>query len=78
MIEKQLGEKTEILTVDLVHVAVHFEDGERATPINLRRRRMRPSALFHMPQQNVPAFHVLKAKFTQKQLWQPSIFLRIR
>ena len=45
VVEEELGEKTQVLAVDLVGVAVHFKDGQVVASVNLVGRRVKQSAL---------------------------------
>lgn len=40
MVQKQLRQETEVLTVDLVELAIHFKDAQVPIPIDLVARWM--------------------------------------
>lgn len=78
VIQKQLRQQTQILTVDLVHVAIDFEHRQIFAAINFGRGRMSPEALVLMSFQNGFAFRIFQAKLAQEQLRQSSVLLRKR
>lgn len=66
MIEEQLGEEAEVLAIDLVGVAVHLEDGDVATPVDLGGGRVSPQTLVQVSQQHRPTLRVLQAELAQE------------
>lgn len=78
VIEEQLRQQTQILTVDLVHVPVDFEHGNLAAPVDLGGGRVSPRALVLMPFQHRFALGVLQTELAEEQLGQSRVFLRKR
>ena len=78
VIQKQLGEETEVLAVDLAGHAVHFEDGEVFVAVDFVGRRVKPVALGPVALQDPPALHVLEAELAEEELWEHGILLRVR
>lgn len=68
MVEEQLGEEAEVLAIDLVSVAVHFEDRDVPAAIDLRGGRVAPQALVQVTYQHRPTLRVLQAELAQEQL----------
>ena len=52
MVEKQFGEKAEILTIRFVFLPIDFEDGNMVLPIDFVTRRVAPNALGQVSTQN--------------------------
>lgn len=67
VIEKELGQKAEILAIDLVDVAVHLKHGQVIFAVDFGGRWMTPQALGHVPIQNGTAFHVFETELAQEQ-----------
>ena len=61
VVEKELGEQAQVLAVDLVELAVHFEEAHRVLAIDLAARRMTPHALLQVPLQHRVRLHVDEA-----------------
>lgn len=78
VVQKQLRQQAQVLTVDLVHVAVHLEHGDVAAPVDLRRGRMPPRALVLVPFEHGFALRVLQAELAEEQLRQLGVLLRER
>ena len=79
MIQEELGQQTEMLTVDLAEMSVDFEDGDVVFAVNLIAGRLRiPAAFGHVTLENPPTFHVFQAKLADEQLRESGVFLRVR
>lgn len=72
VIEEKLGQQTEILAIDFVDVAIHFEDGQVIFAIDFRSWRMPPQALGHVSIQNGATLHVLETELAQEQFREPA------
>lgn len=70
VVEKQFGQQAQILAIQFVHVAIHFEHGDFVATINFCAWRMPPCAFLLMPIQNGFTLAVLQAEFAEKQLRQ--------
>ena len=68
VVQKQFGEQTQVLAVDFVHVAVHFEHRQVVLAVDFRGRRMPPRTLGHVTIQYGTTLHILQAKLAQEQL----------
>lgn len=66
MIEKQFGKQTQILTVQFIDIAVHFEHGNIFASIDFGAGRMSPCAFLLMTIQYRFAFTVLQTEFAEK------------
>ena len=77
VIKEELDEETEVLTIDLVGVAVHLEHGHPVLAVDFEARRMAPGALADVSFQDRAGLHVLKAKLAEEELWQAGVLLRV-
>ncbi len=59
VVEEELGEQTQVLTVDLVRVAVHLEHGQVLAPVNLIRRRVVQTTLLLQEGQRNSCFKII-------------------
>ena len=75
VVEEQLDEQAEVLTVDLVGVAVHLEHGHAVLPVDLHPGRVAPRALLQMFLEDRPRLHVLQTEFAEEELWKLGVFL---
>lgn len=67
VIEEEFGQQAEVLTINLIDVAIHLENGEIVFTIDFSGRWMSPQALGHVPIQYRATFHVLETEFAQEQ-----------
>ena len=75
VIEEEFDEETEVLTVDLVGVAVHLEHRHAVPSVDLHPGRVAPRALLQMLLEDGPRLHVLQTELTEEQLWKLGILL---
>ena len=68
VVQEELDQETEVLTIDLVRVAVHLEHGHPVLPIDLHPGRMSPGTLLHVSLQDGAGLHVLQAELAQEEL----------
>ena len=66
MIEKQLGQKTKILTVDSIDITIDFEDGKIVFMVDFISRWMKCRAFLSMSIVDLFTFHVLQTEFTDE------------
>ena len=59
VVQEQLDQQTEILTIDLVGLSVHLEDGEAVLAVNLRAGGTAPGALAQVMLQHGPRLGVV-------------------
>lgn len=67
MIQKQFCQQTQILTIQFVHIAIHFKYGNLFAPVDFGAGWMPPCAFLLMTIQYCFAFTILQTEFTQKQ-----------
>ena len=75
VVEKQLDEQAEVLTVDLVCVAVHLEHRHAVLPVDLHPGRVAPRALLQMLLEDGPRLHILQTELTEEQLRELGVLL---
>lgn len=78
VIEKELGQQAEVLTIDLIDVAIHFKDRQVVFAVNFSGRWVTPKALGHVPIQDGATLHVFEAKLAQEQFRQPKTGERLK
>ena len=78
VIEKELGEETQVLRVGLVLAAVDLEEGDLLLPVDLVARRVPQPALGQVPRQTLPAPHVPEAELAYVDARQGDQLLRVR
>ena len=78
VIEKELGEETQVLRVGLVLAAVDLEEGDLVLPVDLVARRVPQPALGQVPRQTLPAPHVAEAELAYVDARQGDQLLRVR
>ena len=71
VIKKELGQQAEVLTIDLIDIAIHFKDRQVVFAVDFRGRWVSPKALGHVPIKDGTTLHVLEAKLAQEQFRQP-------
>ena len=77
VVQEQLDQETQVLTVDLVGVAVHLVHGHPVLPVDLITRRMSPGTLLEMSLQDGARLHVLQAELAEEELGQPGVLLGV-
>ena len=75
VVEEQLDEQAEVLTVDLVGVPVHLEHGHAVLPVDLHPGRVAPRALLQMLLEDGPRLHILQTELTEEQLRELGVLL---
>lgn len=75
MVQKQLRQQTQVLTVNLIHITIHLEHGYLTATVNLRGGRMLPRALILVPLQHRLALRVLQTELAEEQLRQTCVLL---
>ena len=78
VIQKQLRQKTQILTVNLVVRSINLENRDGSFPINLFPHRLSNSTLNQMLLVGFLKLHVLEAVFTDPEFGLFTVLLRIR
>ena len=68
VIEEELGEEAEVLTVDLVVLSVDLEETEPLLAVDLASGRMPPHALLQMPVEHRVRLHVVQAVLAEEDL----------
>ena len=77
VIKEELDEETEVLTIDLVGVAVHLEHGHAVLAVYLDPGRVPPRTLLQVALEDGPRLHVLETELAEEELGQPRVLLRV-
>ena len=77
VIEEEFDEETEVLTVDLVGVAVHLEHGHPVLAVYLDPGRVPPRTLLQVALEDGPRLHVLETELAEEELGQPRVLLGV-
>lgn len=67
VVEEKFREQAEILAVNLVRIAVDFEDGNFSAAVDFRARWIPPCALVEVTVEDELAFGVLEAELAEKK-----------
>lgn len=77
VVEEELGQQTEILSVAFVLPAVDLEERNRLFPVNLVTRRVPKVAFGNVSLQTFPTLPVFETKFTNVDALESAQFLRV-
>ncbi len=73
VVQKELGQETQVLTVQFMVLSIHLKDGQDSLPIDLLARRLAHKAMGTM----VPGISAQKPKFKEKILLSQSRLKRL-
>ena len=75
VVEEQLDEQAEVLTVDLVGVPVHLKHGHAVLPVDFHPGRMSPRTFLQMLLKDGSRLHVLQTELTEKEFGKLGVLL---
>ena len=79
MVQEELGQKTEMLTIDLAKMTIDFENRDIVFAVNLIARWLRiPPAFGDVTFEYATTLHVFQAKLANEEFRQAGVLLRVR
>ena len=78
MVQEELGEKTQMLAINLAEMAIDFKYRDVVLSVNLIARRLRiPAAFGDVAFENPSTLHVFQAKLADEEFRQARVFLGV-